>query len=125
MEREKLRARVQYRDYHGEAAADDADFYVNGTHDLFGALGVPLENHHAIAFHLWAGENSWGRRRPGIYLDIFAVELGAKPGAPVVKVSLKLSPLKLFWLFKRLSVVLKRRGWEAVKGVRVERTISV
>lgn len=122
---ESIEASVQYGDLKGEALADWSADFGKGRHSLLQALGLDLEGYYPAVVYVWAGENSWGDRSPGIYLTIYAAPQEGATGVDVVKIMTKISPLKFFWLFKRFSLSIKEREWRGCDELDVASTISI
>jgi len=114
MAEDTYRASVQYNDWKGTAAADDAD--KNSLSDLLTERGLMDPDEFLLSAHLWVGENHGGKLG-SIFVKATLAQL-ANAGAveswinatrgplPVKRVELELSLEEFVTLFKRFAVVL-------------------
>lgn len=119
-EMSNFKASVQYGDFKGTAAADNAD----GSYDLNRYLaekGFKKKNEFLVATSLWVGESAGGKLghvHVAAYLynqsdehDTVKAALDAAPDPiPVRVVDLELSIEEYVSFFKRFSIMLTRPG---------------
>lgn len=114
----QFKASVQYQDFDGTAAADNAD--QADLHSFLQAKGLLQGAEFLIAASLWIGENKDGKIgmvnisahlfQNGDY-DTTLAALAATPDPiPVRTVRLEVSLEEYIGFFKRFAVVLTRRG---------------
>jgi hypothetical protein len=115
MSTHKLRAGVQYDDWRGTAAADDAD-----KHDLRGwlkAKNLMRAGEFLVGLEMFAGENHGGKHSDPIYCHALFVQQGdfdtvkemidaAKGPVFVRRVDFQLDALEFLALFKRFSIAM-------------------
>lgn len=114
-----FKASVQYGDWKGTAAADNAD--QGPLTEILRARGRIQPDEVLIAADLWVGENHGGKLgtvfcRAYLYVgggdfDTVQAALGSQPDPiPVKPVNLELTIEDFVLLFKRFNVVLTRNG---------------
>lgn len=118
MATEKFQASVQYGDWKGTSAADNAD---NGDASAWlEANGHKEPGEILIGISIWAGENHGEHRDPISVTFLLAsadghdtikakIEAGSGP-LPVKRVQVDMSVVEFFGLFKRLSVAFSLHG---------------
>lgn len=115
-----FKASVQYGDWKGTAAADNADQGWS-LDEYLEKKGLKQANEFLIATSLWVGENHVGKLgslqvRALLYaghvtFDTVKVALAADSGSiPVRIVDIELNLEQYIGLFKRFDVMLTRRG---------------
>lgn len=115
-----FKATVQYQDWNGTAAADDADR--NSLSDFLRTKGLMTGNEFLIASSLWVGENHGGKLGSvGITAYLFdkpdhasvkaAIDAIAGP-IPVRKVDVTVTIDEYIGFFKRFAVLLTRNGFD-------------
>ncbi|MEL3892531.1 hypothetical protein V6B08_19800 [Ferrovibrio sp. MS7] len=111
------RASVQYNDWKGTAAADDAD--KNSLSDLLTERGLMNEGEFLLSAHLWVGEVHGGELG-SVFVCATITQLSNADAVeslvrancgplPVKRVELELSLGEFVVLFKRFAVVLTSR----------------
>ena len=120
MPTDTFRASVQYNDWKGTAAADNAD--QNDLHKLLSSKKlIDPDKEFLLGIELWVGENHDGKvEAPTVVAIVTAldnkydnleVQLKALKGPiPVRRVEIKLTLEEFVGLFKRFAVVLTTRG---------------
>jgi len=114
-----FKASVQYGDWKGTAAADDADF--NALDKYLDEKGLKHADEFLIATSLWVGENHPGRlgsisataylHRGHRSAESVKASISSSSGpVPVRRVQLELTIQEYIELFKRFDVMLTRRG---------------
>jgi hypothetical protein len=116
---QRFKAGVQYGDWEGTAAADDADQIA--IRQFLTQRGLLHDEQFVIGIEVLIGENHAGRVKPP-YINVLVVdkpayenvqELLTKPGPVEVKVITLEEDLSLeqfIGLFKRFSIAISRRG---------------
>jgi hypothetical protein len=111
-------ASVQYNDWIGTAAADDADR--NDVRKLLSDLGVLADDEFLLGIEMWLGEMH-GDEVPRPYLHAFIIDAGngeiaehqvrvARGPLPVKQIDFELSMEEFFLLFKRFAIHLSSRN---------------
>ncbi len=118
----KFKAGVQYGDWEGTAAADNAD-ETSFTKRLLDQ-GLIGENEFLVGIEIWSGENHAGvASPPTVYAYVVDGDSHANVGsylsnkstpAKVKQVEITLSYEEFFGLFKRFNVVLTGRELDLV-----------
>ena len=113
-----FRARTQYHDWTGTAAADDAD--VGRLDGFLRETGLIADGEFLLGVEIYVGENHEGQVKPpnvhalifnGRNFDNIATELADIDGPiPVRRARVDVSLNHLLGLFKRVSVNIGRRG---------------
>jgi hypothetical protein len=117
---ERFKAGVQYGDWEGTVAADDADF--RELRKLLTEKELVEDDEFLVAAKVWIGENQGGKVRPP-HVSAFVMKreehetlrdkIQQSTGAlDVRKVDLDLSLDEFLGFFKRLSFVFTRKGLE-------------
>jgi hypothetical protein len=115
----KFRASVQYGDWKGTAAADNADF--NAIQKKLRETGILTPSEFLVGFEAYAGETR-GDEGPYFSCRAFIIDgdkfetakaaVDAQNPIPVIARDMELSLLDFFALFKRFDMVLTHRGLE-------------
>ena len=115
-----FKASVQYQDYEGTSAADNAD--QNDLADYLKKKGLMTSNQTILAASLWVGENHGGKlgsTSVSAYLfdkpshDTVKDELDSMSGPiPVRKVDVEVTIEEFIGFFKRFNVLLTRKGFD-------------
>jgi hypothetical protein len=115
---QRLKASVQYGDWEGTAAADNADH--RSIHDLLREKGMIFEDEFPVGLEFYIGENHNGEvQEPYLSVllldrpnyDTVAEEVKATTGPLTFrKVRVDLTLNEFLGLFKRFSVTLSLRG---------------
>jgi hypothetical protein len=118
MATEKFIASVQYGDWKGTSAADDADR--NGIGDWLDTNGHKKPGEFLLGVSMFVGENHGVHEDP-IYISFLLASLGDHDNVEAMidsnhgpvnvrKVSVKIKLTEFFGLFKRFSVVFSPHG---------------
>ena len=115
----KFKAGVQYGDWKGSAAADNAD--MNAIQMKLRESGILKSSEFLVGFEAYAGE-SRGDQGPYFSCRAFIIDgskfetakeaVDSQNPIPVKARDMKLSLLEFFALFKRFDMVLTHRGLE-------------
>lgn len=115
----KFKASVQYGDWKGSAAADNAD--MNAIQKKLSESGILKPSEFLVGFEAYAGETR-GDQGPYFSCRAFIIDgtkfetakaaVDAQNPIPVKARDMKLSLLEFFALFKRFDIVLTHRGLE-------------
>lgn len=113
---ERFKASVQYGDWEGTAAADDADEI--DLDDILSKNGLKSDQEFLLGIEVFIGENHGGKVESpyvtvllvdrGTFDDVDALLKGTKGPVPVKAVDVELTLEEFFGLFKRFSVNLSR-----------------
>ena len=115
----KFKASVQYGDWKGSAAADNADF--NAIQKKLNESGILKPSEFLVGFEAYAGETH-GNEGPyfscrafiidGEKFDTAKAAVDTQSPIRVMPRDMELSLLEFFALFKRFDLVLTHRGLE-------------
>lgn len=111
-------ASVQYDDFKGTAAADNADH--RSVQEFLRDKGLMTAAEFVVAISLWIGENQ-GSRMASVYVAAYVYEragtfdtvkaaIAAQDPVEVRKIVLEVSLEEFIVLFKRFSVMLTPKG---------------
>jgi len=113
---ESFKASVQYGDWHGTAAADDA--HANSLRIYLTEKGLVKPNEFLVAASLYTGEHDFASITAFVYKNADDFEsvkaaIDATDGPlPVRRINIKLTPKEFLALFKRFNVMLTWHGLE-------------
>lgn len=113
-----MQASVQYNDWKGTAAADNADF--KQLYDILESQGfITSGEDFLVSVHVYIGETR-KEKPPYTRITVYLVKAGsfeeAKPiienGGPLRELDLELSLDEFFAVFKRFNIVFSHRGFD-------------